>query len=169
MGQIIGAALVSHVPTMVMPEPERRELNNGADTTLFTGMGQLGRDKLRALAPDTVIVIDSHWFTTTEHIITSHDRRVGLFTSSELPRGMSQVPYDIRGDRELAQTWAAEASTRDDTWITAIDDPHLPVHYPTINLLPFLQGDEMWISAGICQVLRYRGLISALLLVCRTP
>ena len=35
--------------------------------------------------------------------------------------------------------------------ITAVDDPYLPVHYPTINLLPFLQGDERWVSAGICQ------------------
>ncbi|MCY4666321.1 MAG: hypothetical protein OXC00_16850, partial [Acidimicrobiaceae bacterium] len=34
---------------------------------------------------------------------------------------------------------------------TAIDDPHLPVHYPTVNLLGFLQGDERWVSTGVCQ------------------
>ena len=25
------------------------------------------------------------------------------------------------------------------------------MHYPTINLLGFLQGDERWMSAGVCQ------------------
>ena len=25
------------------------------------------------------------------------------------------------------------------------------MHYPTINLLGFLQGDERWMSVGICQ------------------
>ncbi len=151
MGAIVGAALVSHVPPLVLPEAIRREMNNGEDTTLFRGLHDLGDVKLRPLAADTVVVIDTHWFTTIEHIVASHDRRQGLFTSSELPRGMAQMPYDMPGDRELAEAWAAQARNRDDTWITAIDDPHLPVHYPTINLLPFLQGDEAWVSAGVCQ------------------
>ena len=98
-----------------------------------------------------MVVVDTHWFTTVEHIVTAHDRRCGLFTSEELPRGMCQMPYDMPGDRDLAEAWAAQAADRDDTWITAIDDPYLPVHYPTINLLPFLQGNEAWVSAGICQ------------------
>ncbi len=151
MGSIVGAALVSHVPTLVLPEADRREMNHGRDTTLFTGLHQMRTEKLDPLEVDTIIVIDSHWATTIEHIVTGHDRREGRYTSDELPRGMSQVPYDMPGDRELADAWAAMAEGRDDTWITAIDDPYLPVHYPTLNLLPFLQGKERWISAGICQ------------------
>jgi len=148
---IVGAALVSHVPTLVLPEDVRREMNNGEDTTLFAGLHQMRAEKLALLEADTVIVIDSHWATTIEHIVTSADRRTGRYTSEELPRGMSQVPYDMPGDRELAEAWAATAEGRTDTWITAIDDPYLPVQYPTLNLLPFLQGDERWISSGICQ------------------
>lgn len=148
---IVGAALVSHVPTLVLPEAIRREMNNGEDTTLFAGLHQMRAEKLAPLQADTVIVIDSHWATTIEHIVTSADRRTGKYTSEELPRGMSQVPYDMPGDRELAEAWAATGDGRDDTWITAIDDPHLPVQYPTLNLLPFLQGNEQWISSGICQ------------------
>ena len=151
MGVIVGAGLISHVPPLVMPEAIRRELNDGEDTTLFQGLHELGQQRLRPLGADTVVVVDTHWFTTVEHIVTAHDRRQGLFTSEELPRGMCQMPYDMPGDRELAEAWAAQAADRDDTWITAIDDPHLPVHYPTINLLPFLQGDEAWVSASICQ------------------
>ena len=151
MGEIVGAALVSHVPTLVLPEAVRREMNHGEDTTLFAGLHQLRTEKLAPLGADTVVVLDTHWFTTIEHIVASHDRREGRYTSDELPRGMRQIPYDMPGDRELAEAWAATAATRDDTWITAIDDPCLPVHYPTLNLLPFLQGEERWVSAGLCQ------------------
>ncbi len=155
MGDIVGAALVSHVPTLVLPEEVRRELNDGVDTTLFAGLHQLRAEKLAALNVDTIVVIDTHWYTTIEHIVASHDHRSGVYTSEELPRGMSQIPYDLRGDRELAEAWAATATGRDDTWITAIDDPHLPIHYPTTNLLPFLQGPpeeaSQWVSASICQ------------------
>ena len=151
MGAIVGAALVSHVPTLVLPEAIRREMNDGEDTSLFAGLHQLRTEKLEPLGADTVVVIDTHWFTTIEHVVDSRDRRTGKYTSEELPRGMRQVPYDMPGDRELSETWAARSDDRDDTWITAIDDEYLPVHYPTINLLGFLQGDEAWVSAGICQ------------------
>ena len=151
MGSIVGAALVSHVPPLVMPEHERRALNDGEDTTLFAGLHALRTERLAPAAPDTVVVIDTHWFTTVEHIVTAHQRRKGLFTSDELPRGMCAMPYDMPGDPELAHAFAAAAAARDDSWVTAIDDPHLPVHYPTVNLLGFLQGDERWVSMGVCQ------------------
>ncbi len=151
MGEIVGAAIVSHVPPLVMGEAARRELNNGADTTLYQGLWDLRTRKLDLTGADTVVVIDTHWFTTIEHVVASHDRRCGLFTSDELPRGMSQMRYDMTGDRELAETWARMSDDRDDTWITAIDDPYLPVHYPTINLLGFLQDNQRWLSAGVCQ------------------
>lgn len=151
MGTIVGAGLVSHVPPLVLPEQDRRDMNNGSDITLLDGLHQIRSEKLDRLNADTIVVIDTHWFTTIEHIVASHDQRSGLYTSEELPRGMRQMPYDMTGDRTLAEAWAATADDRDDTWITAIDDPYLPVHYPTINLLPFLQTDEQWISAGICQ------------------
>jgi 3,4-dihydroxyphenylacetate 2,3-dioxygenase len=151
MGEIVGAALVSHVPPLVMAESDRREMNYGEDTTLYAGLHQLRSEQLDRLRPDTIVVFDTHWFTTVEHIITSHDRRSGLYTSEELPRSMCQMPYDYPGDPELAQAVAALGDERDDTWITAIADPHLPVHYPTINMLPFLQHDERWVSVGIVQ------------------
>jgi 3,4-dihydroxyphenylacetate 2,3-dioxygenase len=151
MGQIVGAALVSHVPPLVLPEAERRELNEGRDTTLVHGLHDIRAQKLAPLDADTVVVIDTHWFTTIEHIVAAHAHRAGIYTSEELPRGMCQMPYDFAGDPELANAWAGAADDRTDTWITAIDDPYLPIHYPTTNLLPFLQGDERWISAGICQ------------------
>jgi 3,4-dihydroxyphenylacetate 2,3-dioxygenase len=151
VGAIVGAAVVSHVPPIVMSEADRRSMNGGQDISLVPGLRRLRAECLDRLRPDTVIVIDTHWFTTFEHIVTAHERRHGLFTSEELPRTMSAMPFDIPGDPELADAIAAQASGRPDTWIHASRDPHLPVHYPTTNLLPYLQRSERWMSASICQ------------------
>ncbi len=151
MGEIIGAALVAHVPTIVMSESERRALNGGRDISLVAGLHRIRRDYLDRLAPDTIVVFDSHWFTTFEHCLTAHERRTGYFTSDELPRGMAAMPYDVPGDPELARAVEKVGTETDGTWVHATDDPYIAIHYPTVNLLGFLQGDERWVSAGICQ------------------
>lgn len=151
MTGVVGAAVVSHVPPIVMPEPARRALNHGRDFSLVEGLHRLRRECLDRVRPDTVVVIDTHWFSTFEHILSAHERRRGRFTSSELPRVMAGMPYDMPGDPELARATAALAAGRDDTWVLACDDPHLPVYYATVNLLGFLQRDERWVSASVCQ------------------
>jgi aromatic ring-opening dioxygenase catalytic subunit (LigB family) len=135
---------------MVLPEAERFELNEGREITLVPGLHRLKAQALDRLRPDTIIVFDAHWFTTVEFVVTAHDRRAGRYTSDELPRGMSQVPYDFPGDPELAKLMAEDVN-RAGSWMTAIDDPCLPIHYPTVNLLPFLQGAERWVSVSIPQ------------------
>ena len=153
MGEVVGAGLLAHVPTMVLPESTRRELNEGNDTTLVAGLRQLREEVFEALDYDTVVVLDSHWATTVEFVVTAHERRSGLFTSEELPRGMSQLPNDFRGNPELAHLIASKAD-RHGTWITATDDDHLPVFYATTNLWEFLgQGlpEKRWLSIGVCQ------------------
>ncbi|WP_410590210.1 catechol 1,2-dioxygenase [Amycolatopsis sp. lyj-23] len=153
MGEVAGAGLLAHVPTIALPEAERRALNHGEDTTLVAGLRQLRTDVFETLDYDTVVVLDSHWATTVEFVVTAHDRRSGLFTSEELPRGMCRRPYDFPGDPELAHAVAAKAGVHG-TWITAVDDHHLPIFYATTNLWEYLgQGlpDKRWVSIGVCQ------------------
>src|SRR5512133_368492 len=132
MGEVVGAGLLAHVPTIVLPESTRWELNNGNDTTLVAGLRQLRTDVFEVLDYDTVVVLDSHWATTVEFVVTA---------------------YDLPGDPELAHLIASKAE-RHGTWITAIEDDHLPIYYATTNLWEFLgQGlpDKRWISIGVCQ------------------
>jgi 3,4-dihydroxyphenylacetate 2,3-dioxygenase len=153
MGEIVGAGLLAHVPTIVLPEADRREMNHGEDSTLVCGLRQLRKEVFETLDYDTVVVLDSHWATTFEFVVTAHERRTGFYTSEELPRGMSARPYDMPGDPELAHAIAAKAGDHG-TWITAIDDPHLPVFYATTNLWEYLGDglpDKPWISIGVCQ------------------
>ena len=84
MGEIVAAALVSHVPPIVWPDAERIELYGGVDTTLVDGLRRMRSECFDRLRPDTVVVFDTHWFTTVEHIVTAHERRTGTFTSDEL-------------------------------------------------------------------------------------
>jgi 3,4-dihydroxyphenylacetate 2,3-dioxygenase len=153
MGEVVGAGLIAHVPTIVLPEAIRRELNNGEDSTLVSGLHQLRREVFDTLDYDTVVVLDSHWATTVEFVVTAQERRSGLFTSEELPRGMTQRPYDFPGDPELARLIASKGADHS-TWITAIQDDHLPIFYATTNVWEFLgQGlpDKKWVSIGVCQ------------------
>lgn len=152
MGEVVGAGLLAHVPTIMLPEETRRELNQGPDFTLVDALHQLRRDVFETLDYDTVVVLDSHWFTTVEFVVTAQDRRAGLFTAEELPRGMCRIPYDWVGDPELA--WAMDRlDARHSTWMTAIDDPYLPMYYATLNLWKFLgEGlDKRWISVSVAQ------------------
>ena len=153
MGEVVGAGLLAHVPTIMLPEHIRYELNEGREISLVPGLHQLRREVFDTLDYDTVIVLDSHWATTVEFVVTAQDRRAGLFTSEELPRGMCRVPYDFKGDPELAFA-IADQSEYADTWMTAIDDPYLPIFYATVNLWKFLgEGlpDKRWMSVSVCQ------------------
>ena len=151
MGEVVGAGLLAHVPTIMLPEATRRELNNGADTSLVAGLHRLRAEVFDGLDYDTVVVLDSHWATTVEYVVSAHDRRSGLYTSEELPRGMSRMPYDFLGDPELAHAIAGRGE-KHGTWITPIDDHYLPVFYATTNLWSFLGApDKRWISISVCQ------------------
>jgi 3,4-dihydroxyphenylacetate 2,3-dioxygenase len=151
MGEVVGVGLVSHVPTIMLPEETRREINDGNEISLVPGLRRLRTEVLDRLRPDTIVVMDTHWEVTFEHIITSHERRQGTFTSHELPRGMRQIRYDMPGDPELAAAVAAQAAGRDDTWVLSCDDPYLPIFYGTVNVWSYLHADERWVSVGINQ------------------
>ncbi len=151
MGEVVGAGLLSHVPTIMLPEVTRRELNGGNDISLVAGLERLRAEVFEVLDYDTVVVLDSHWATTVEFVVSAQDRRAGLYTSEELPRGMCRIPYDFEGDPELAYAVAAHAE-KHGTWITPIDDPFLPIYYATVNLWKYLGvPGKRWISIGVCQ------------------
>lgn len=153
MGEVVGAGLLAHVPTIMLPEHIRKELNDGQEISLVPGLHKLRQERFETLEYDTVIVMDSHWATTVEFVVSAQHRRAGLFTSEELPRGMTRIPYDFLGDPELAHAIGAEGAGAG-TWMTPIDDPYLPIFYATTNLWDFLGrglADKRWISISVCQ------------------
>jgi 3,4-dihydroxyphenylacetate 2,3-dioxygenase len=152
MGEVVGAGILAHVPTMMLPPETRLELNEGKEISLVPALHRLREEVFETLDYDTVVVLDSHWFTTVEFVVTAQDRRSGLFTAEELPRGMCRIPYDWRGDPELARAMA-DAAPAHSTWVTANDDHYLPMYYATLNLWKFLgEGlDKRWVSVSVAQ------------------
>ncbi len=150
MGEIVGAGLISHAPTIMFDESTRRALNEGKEISLVPGLVRLRNEILNRLQPDTIVIIDSHWFTTVEHVVSAHPRRSGHMTSSELPRGMAGIPFDYEGDPELAETIAALGEDLG-TPTHASSDDYLPVYYATINLLHYLHKDERVVSVSVVQ------------------
>jgi 3,4-dihydroxyphenylacetate 2,3-dioxygenase len=150
MGEIVGAGLISHAPTIMFDEADRRELNDGKEISLVPGLNRLKSEVFARLHPDLIVIIDSHWASTVEHILTAQPEQKGVFTSSELPRGMAGIEYQYPGDPEFANL-AATLGDELGTPTHASEDPHLPLYYATINLVHYLRSDEKVVSVSLVQ------------------
>ncbi|MFZ8891468.1 MAG: hypothetical protein ACO2YV_12640, partial [Pseudomonadales bacterium] len=75
-GQIVGAALVSHHPGLAQEEGFRLKAGAGRDSDLIAGYERLRRH-LDRVAADTLVIIDTHWFTTVYHLIDAGSRYEG--------------------------------------------------------------------------------------------
>lgn len=140
MGQIVGAALVSHHPGLMQCEEFRRLQGAGEDSDLIAGYARL-RAKIAEARPDVVVLFDSHWFTTGYHLVDAGRYYSGMYTSDEMPWYLHGVPYDYRGHPQLAQ--AIEAVSRErGGYNRAIAHPDLGRQYPTINLVKHLRFEE---------------------------
>ena len=77
MGEIVGAGLLAHAPTIMFNQEQRYAINEGKEISLVPGLNRLREEVLDELKPDTILVFDTHWFSTVEFLITGHARREG--------------------------------------------------------------------------------------------
>ncbi|HZF81401.1 MAG TPA: extradiol ring-cleavage dioxygenase [Rubrivivax sp.] len=133
MGQIVGAAIVSHHPGLMQCEDFRKMQGAGEDSTLIAGYARL-RDKIAQARPDVLVIFDSHWFTTGFHLVDGGKHYAGTYVSDEMPWYLHGVHYDYRGDPELAL--AMETASRErGGYVRAAMNPGLGKHYATVNLV----------------------------------
>ena len=149
MGEIVAAALVSHDPTIMLDEEARRAGNGGRDTSLVAGFAEI-RKQLNALGADTLIIFDTHWVTTAEHIVAGRDHYRGIYTSDELPTIISDYEYDYAGAPQLAEAIEIAAKTNRQRARNTTNE-NISRHYPTINLAHYLRHDEKILSVSVCQ------------------
>jgi aromatic ring-opening dioxygenase catalytic subunit (LigB family) len=152
MGQIVGAALVSHHPGLMQCEEFRRAMGAGEDSALIAGYARL-RERIEAARPDVVLVFDSHWFTTGYHLVDAGAHYRGTYISDEMPWYLHGVPYDYRGLPVLAH--AIETVSREQGgYNRAIGHPDLGRQYATINLVKQLRlelSDTPVVTVSSCQ------------------
>lgn len=152
MGQIVGAALVSHHPGLMQCEEFRRLMGAGEDSDLIAGYGRL-RERIAAAKPDVVLIFDTHWFTTGYHLIDGGAHYAGTYLSDEMPWYLYGVPYDYRGHPGLARLVETVSRERGG-YNRGVFLPDLGRGYPTINLVKQLRLEEAnlpVVTASSCQ------------------
>ncbi|MBL6716175.1 MAG: extradiol ring-cleavage dioxygenase [Pseudomonadales bacterium] len=148
-GRIVGAALVSHHPGLAQDEAFRLRAGNGRDSDLIAGYHRL-RERLDRATPDTLVIIDTHWFTTGYHLIDAGARYEGQYVSDEMPWYLADRPYAYDGDPELARLCEVVAQERG-IMARCADHPALPRHYGTVNLVNALGRGERVLTLSCCQ------------------
>lgn len=109
MGEIVLAAKMTHVPTMLMSEQEGPI--KGKRQAAIDGHAEIAR-RAKALGADTVVICDTHWVINAGFHINANSRFEGLFTSNEFPQFIQDLPYGYDGNPELGDAIAKAASDR---------------------------------------------------------
>lgn len=154
MGQIVGAAIVSHHPGLVQSKEIRVQRGNGRDSDLVEGFERV-RAKIDEVKPDTFVLFDTHWLTTSLHLVAGAAHYKGSYTSDELPFAMTRFPYEHAGAPVLAAEVEKVAQEKKVAARNVVDET-LPLHYPTINVIHYLGRGEKVLSVGTCQTARLK-------------
>lgn len=149
MGEIVGAAIVSHHPGLMQTEEFRREMGNGADSDLIAGFARL-REKIDAVKPDALVIFDSHWFTTGFHLYDAGAHFSGTYVSDEMPWYLNGLSYDYDGVPDLAHL-CEEVARECGVMGKAVTYDNLNRHYATLNVVHLLKASEPVMSVSTCQ------------------
>ena len=109
MGEIVLAAKVTHVPTMLMSEQEGPI--KGKRQAAIDGHYEIAR-RAKDLGADTVVICDTHWMINAGFHINANSKFKGMFTSSEFPQFIQDMPYDYEGNPDLGDAIAKIASDK---------------------------------------------------------
>ncbi|WP_028997927.1 hypothetical protein [Azohydromonas australica] len=149
MGHIVGAAIVSHHPGLFRTQADRITMGNGRDSDLIEGYARL-RNRIDAVQADTLIIFDTHWFTSGRHVVAGAPHYKGIYTSNEMPWILHDIPFDYDGAPDLAAEMA-RVGEQCGVPVENARNEHIEPEYPTVNLLGPLWRGERVLSVGICQ------------------
>jgi len=135
MGQLVFAAKVTHIPRMIMSEQPGPD--HGCRTDATDGLQAIGQRIVEAGA-DTVVVLDTHWLSNAAYHVNAGEQFAGVFTSSEFPTQLRDLPYEYAGHPALAQDMARRASAAGVATV-AHQNPHLGLEYGTLVPLHFMR------------------------------
>lgn len=107
MGELVLAAKVTHVPSMMICEQPGPHF--GKRDFAIAGHREIGR-RLRELGATTVVVFDTHWLVNSGFHVNSCARYSGLYSSNEFPQFIHDLPYDIPGNPALGSAIAQRAT-----------------------------------------------------------
>lgn len=139
MGEVVLAAKVTHVPSMFISEQPGP--HHGCRAAAIEGHRKLG-EMIRALEVDTIVVADTHWLVNAGYHLNANTDCSGLYTSTEFPHFIRDLPYDYVGDAELGDLIAAAATANDVFTRSHTDVPSLGLQYGTLVPLRYMGIDK---------------------------
>jgi 3,4-dihydroxyphenylacetate 2,3-dioxygenase len=138
MGQIVLAAKVTHVPSLMLSEAEGSPLRERRAPAV-AALREIGR-RARARGVTTFVVFDTHWLSNFGYHVNANARHRGSYTSHEAPQMIQDLRYDLPGDPDLADLIAAQAR-RHDLAVHAHHVPTLALEYGTIVPMHYMNAD----------------------------
>lgn len=106
MGQLVLAAKVTHVPSLLISEREGPLMGRRAGA--IASLREIGK-RARERGADTFLVFDTHWISNFGFHLNANARHQGIYTSHEAPHMIQNMRYDYRGNPELAEAIAQES------------------------------------------------------------
>jgi 3,4-dihydroxyphenylacetate 2,3-dioxygenase len=137
MGELILAAKVSHVPSLMLSEVEGSPLRS-ARAAAVAALRELGR-RASVRGATTFIVFDTHWLSNFGYHINANPRHRGTFTSHEAPQMIKDLQYDFPGNTALAKAIAEEAA-KADLNVSAHEVESLGLEYGTIVPMHYMNA-----------------------------
>ena len=104
MGQLVLAAKVTHVPSLMLSEEKGCPLKAAREGAV-RALRELGR-RARERRVSTFVVFDTHWLSNFGYHINANPRHRGSFTSHEAPQMIQDLHYDLPGDSALGDAIA---------------------------------------------------------------
>jgi 3,4-dihydroxyphenylacetate 2,3-dioxygenase len=152
MGVVVGAGLLSHVPSIRLAEEERKSRYGGRDTTFPRALQDIFQEFIQSAEFDTFLIFDTHWLTTRGFVVNTQEHLKGVYTSDELPSVIHDLVFDYRGDKTLGEAIVQSAKNAG-LRCEGADYQSMVLHYPTLNLMHYLNPGRRHrvLSIGVCQ------------------
>lgn len=151
MGDIVLAAKITHVPTMLLSERPGRIF--GTRQQAIDGHKEIAR-RAREAGADTAVVLDTHWCVNAGYHVNANAHFKGTFTSHEFPQFIQGLEYEYQGNPALGDLIAEKAMARD-VYTLAHHIDSLDLEYGTLVPMRYMapDGDFKVVSvAAWCQV-----------------
>jgi len=138
MGQLVLAAKVTHVPSLMLSELSGSPLRAAREPAV-SSLRELGR-RAKERGVTCFVVFDTHWLSNFGYHINANARHRGSFTSHEAPQMIQDLRYDLPGDTGLAKAIAERAG---DAGLNVIahEVASLGLEYGTVVPMHYLNPD----------------------------
>ncbi len=138
MGEIVLAAKITHVPTMLLSLQPGKFF--GCRQQAIDGHKEMAK-RARAAGADTIVVLDTHWLVNAGYHVNSCAEFQGTYTSHEFPHFIQNLDYKYTGNPALGDAIADKAVEKG-VFTLSHQVPSLTLEYGTLVPMMFMNPES---------------------------